>query len=76
LGLDVHFWGLKGSALLKELKTQQIPVIDDAISWRADPLALPRIAKKVKNLGVTHIHLHWSGGVWAFWGSSYFVMLK
>lgn len=67
-GLRVTFWGVKDSRIISEAKARGLNIVDEPLSWRLDLLSLPRLAKKLRDLKATHLHIHWSGGVWAFFG--------
>ncbi|HEX4925228.1 MAG TPA: glycosyltransferase family 4 protein [Bdellovibrionales bacterium] len=67
-GLSSSVWGLEGSPLVVEARKRGVPVHTEPISIRLDVPALPRLGRYIRANGITHLHLHWSGGVWAFFG--------
>ena len=64
-GERVLFWGVPGSPLAVEIESIGIEFISEPLKPRID-LSLGRLKKVLKNTGATHVHLHWSGGMWSF----------
>lgn len=75
-GLSVSVWGSEGSRLLNEAKKRGLQIRTQPVAQRLDLLSLPRLVKYVRKEKITHLHLHWSGGMWAFAGINAFVSVK
>ncbi|MEQ1877744.1 MAG: glycosyltransferase family 4 protein [Bdellovibrionia bacterium] len=67
-GLSVSIWGIPGSKLLEEAVKRGLKTRTEKVSKRLDLMGLPRLARYIRNEKITHLHLHWSGGIWAFFG--------
>jgi glycosyltransferase involved in cell wall biosynthesis len=75
-GLKVSFWGVKNSRIIRDAEKRNIPVITAALPRRLNLVMLPETVRVLKAAGATHLHLHWSGGPWAFLGIKFFLPLK
>jgi glycosyltransferase involved in cell wall biosynthesis len=65
-GQNILFWATPGSKLAQEAKNRGVELIEERLPPRVDFLAVFRIRKILKAKKITHVHLHWSGGVWTF----------
>lgn len=67
-GLDIVYWCLPDSPIYFEAKKRGLKVITDKLYRRQPFVGLFKIYEVVKREKLTHLHLHWAGGVWSFFG--------
>jgi len=67
-GLDVLVWGRKDSPLLREAASRGLKTCEVYVPRRTEFRNLLKLGRSIKEMGITHLHVHWSGGIWAFFG--------
>lgn len=65
-GLNILFWATPGSRLWEEARARGLEVIDQPLPPRIDFFSLRKIKKILEIHSISHVHLHWSGGLWTF----------
>lgn len=75
-GLDVVYWCKADSPIYFEAKKRGLKVITDKLFRRQPFIGLFNIYNVVKRENLTHIHLHWAGGVWSFFGIKKLILVK
>jgi len=65
-GHDTLFWLKAESPMAKEAKKLGLRVVEEALGSRIDLGAFSRILRLIKKENISHVHLHWSGGLWTF----------
>jgi len=63
-GEKVYFWAYPGSPIATEASGKGIKVITERLGIRLD-LSLFRFNRVLAETEATHVHLHWSGGMWS-----------
>lgn len=74
-GEKIYLWALAESPMEVEARRQGLSVLSTKLNYRLD-LSPLKIAKVLKSVGATHVHIHWSGGVWSFGLVKYFYQFK
>jgi glycosyltransferase involved in cell wall biosynthesis len=75
-GRSVFVWGLPNSKITIEARKRRIPVIESELPLRIDPTELIPLSKIVRSYKITHLQIHWSGGLWAFAGIKFLLPVK
>src|SRR6187399_1341075 len=74
-GEKVFYWATEGSQIHTEAKKAGIETITTPLNERVD-LSLGKLLRVLKDTQATHVHLHWSGGMWSFGLAKYFKKFK
>jgi D-inositol-3-phosphate glycosyltransferase len=64
-GEQVYFWTAPGTPLAMEVEQQKIDMVTQKLKPRVD-FSFGRMKSVLKSTKATHVHLHWSGGMWSF----------
>lgn len=64
-GERVFFWAAPDSPLAQEAERQNIDMVTEKLRPRVD-FSFGRMKSVLKSTKATHVHLHWSGGMWSF----------
>ncbi len=63
-GEKLWFWVAPGSRMADEAQKLGLRLVTESLKERMD-FGFSRIKKVIRSTGTTHVHLHWTGGMWS-----------